>query len=43
MGVAHIAEDLPLVGGDAGGGKGFGVLSFSNEGAYGRSGSVEMG
>ena len=33
MGVAHICENLPLVGGDAGGGKGFGVLGLSNEGA----------
>ena len=41
LGVAHIAENLPLVGGDAGGGKGSGVLGFGNEGAYyGDTGAV---
>ena len=32
LGVAHISENLPLVGGDAGGGKDSGVLCFGNEG-----------
>ncbi len=41
LGVAHIGENLPLVGGDAGGGKGSGVLGLSNEGAYdGDTGAV---
>jgi hypothetical protein len=50
LGVSHILENLPLVGGDAGGSKGSGVLSLSNEGAYygdtgavGRDGVIQRG
>ena len=32
MGVAHIVKNLPLVGGDAGGGKDSGVFGFGHEG-----------
>ena len=41
MGVAHVGENLPLVGSDAGGGKGSGVFGLGDEGTYdGYTGAV---